>query len=152
VNWQPPSDHAIRSILAETRTIALVGASANPSRPSAGVLQWLLGRGYGVTAINPGLIGALFGAPVVARLADLPAPVDMIDVFRNSDAAGDVVDEVMRLPWRPKTVWMQLGVVNTAAAERAAAAGITVVMDRCPVIEAGRLGVEAGPSRSRTQS
>ncbi len=136
-----PPDDTIAAILRSTRSIALVGASANPARPSAGVLRWLLGRGYDVTAVNPGLSGRLFGAPVVAHLADLPSPVDLVDVFRNSDAAGIVVDEVLALPWRPKVIWMQLGVVNPEAAERAETAGITVVMDRCPVIEAGRLGV-----------
>lgn len=141
MTWHNPPDDAIATILRDTRRIALVGASANPARPSAGVLRWLVGRGYAVTAVNPGLGGTLFGAPVVARLADLAAPVDLVDVFRNSTAAGDVVDEVLALPWRPKVVWMQLGVVNPAAAARAEAAGLTVVMDRCPVIEAGRLGL-----------
>lgn len=138
---QNPPDTTILAILRDTRRIGLVGASANPDRPSAEVLRWLLGRGYDVTAVNPGLSGTLFGAPVVAQLADLAAPVDMVDVFRNSEAAGAVVDEVLALPWRPKVIWMQLGVVNPGAAARAEAAGITVVMDRCPVIEAGRLGV-----------
>ena len=141
MSWHNPSDTAITAILRDTRRIALVGASANPARPSANVLRWLLARGYDVTAINPGLSGPLFGAPVVPRLADLDRPVDMVDVFRNSEAAGAVVDEILALPWRPNVIWMQLGVVNQAAAERAGAAGITVVMDRCPVIEAGRLGV-----------
>lgn len=137
--WQNPDDSAIAAILRDTRRIALVGASANAARPSASVLRWLLGRGYDVTAINPGLSGTLFGAPVAARLADLPVPVDMVDVFRNSEAAGAVVDEVLALPWRPKVIWMQLGVVNPEAAARAEAMGIAVVTDRCPVIEAGRL-------------
>ena len=139
--WRNPSDPQIAAILRDTRSIALVGASANPARPSASVLRWLVGRGYAVTAVNPGLGGMVFGAPVAARLADLPTPVDMVDVFRNSAAAGAVVDEVLALPWRPKVIWMQLGVVNPEAAGRAEAAGITVVMDRCPVIEAGRLGL-----------
>ena len=141
MSWRNPSDPAIAALLRDTNTIVVVGASANPARPAAGVLRWLVGRGYAVTAVNPGLAGTLFGAPVVARLADLAEPVDMVDVFRNSDAAGAVVDEVLSLPWRPKVIWMQLGVVNRPAAERAEAAGLTVVMDRCPVIEAGRLRV-----------
>jgi uncharacterized protein len=141
MTWHNPPDDTIRAILGDTRTIALVGASANPARPSAGVLRWLMARGYAVTAINPGLTGPLFGAPVAARLADVPGAIDMVDVFRNSDAAGVVVDEALALPIRPKVIWMQLGVVNRPAAERAIEAGVTVVMDRCPVIEAGRLGV-----------
>ncbi|MDX7953932.1 CoA-binding protein [Lichenihabitans sp. Uapishka_5] len=139
MTFHNPSDAAIAAILRHSRSIALVGASANPARPSAGVLRWLLARGYAVTAVNPGLEGPLFGAPVVARLEALEAPVDMVDVFRNSAAAGAVVDEVLALPWRPKAIWMQLGVHNPEAAAQAEAAGITVVMDRCPVIEAGRL-------------
>lgn len=129
----------IRRVLAETRTIALVGASANPARPSHHVLAFLLARGYGVTPVNPGLAGqTLLGRPVVARLADLPAPVDMVEIFRSSDAAGGVVDEALALPWRPRFVWMQVGVRDDAAAARAEAAGLIVVMDRCPKIEMAR--------------
>jgi uncharacterized protein len=133
------ADGLIDAILRETKTIAVVGASANPARPSHGVLRWLLTRGYRVFAINPGLTGTLLGAPVVPRLADVPEPIDMVDVFRNSEAAGAVVDEALALPVPPKVIWMQLGVVNEDAARRAEAAGITVVMDRCPVIESARL-------------
>lgn len=136
------SDDDIRRILTTTRTIALVGASQNPERPSNRVLGFLRRRGYGVTAVNPGLAGGtIHGAPVVARLSDLAEPVDMVDVFRNSDAAGETIDEVLALPWRPRTIWLQLGVVNAAAAVRAEAAGIAVVMDRCPAIETPRLGL-----------
>ena len=135
------SDTLIRSILRGTRTIAVVGASANPARPSHGVMRWLIGRGYRVAAINPGLDGTLLGAPVVPRLDAAPEPIDMVDVFRNSEAAGGVVDEALALASRPKVIWMQLGVIDAAAAARAEAAGITVIMDRCPVIEAGRLGI-----------
>lgn len=134
-------DSLITSILEGTKTIAVVGASANPARPSHGVMRWLVARGYRVVAVNPGLGGTLLGAPVVARLADVPQPIDMVDVFRNNEAAGEVVDEALALPHRPKVIWMQLGVVNAAAAARAEAAGVTVIMDRCPVIEAGRLGL-----------
>ena len=137
----PVSDMQIADILNTTTTIAVVGASANPARPSYGVMRWLIGRGYRVFAVNPGLAGPLLECPVVARLADLPEAVDLVDVFRNSEAAGETVDEVLLLPNKPKTIWMQLGVVNPEAATRAEAAGMTVVMNRCPVIEAGRLGL-----------
>lgn len=137
----PYADNLIRRILDETRSVAVVGASANPGRPSHGVMRWWIERGCKVVAINPGLGPTLLGAPVVSRLADLPEPVDMVDVFRNSEAAAEVVDEVLALAHRPKVVWMQLEVINASAAARAEAAGITVIMDRCPVIEARRLGV-----------
>ena len=145
-------DDRIAEILETTATIAIVGASANPARPSYGVMRWLIGRGYRVFAVNPGLAGPLLGAPVVARLADLPEPVDMVDVFRNSEAAGETVDEALALPHRPKTIWMQLGVSNPEAAARAEAAGITVVMNRCPVIEGGRLGLQAAEPVRASQS
>ena len=126
----------IRRILTETRHIALVGASANPARPSHGVMAFLLGRGYRVTPINPGLAGrTLLGQPVLARLSDLTEPVDMVEIFRSSDAAGGVVDEALALVPVPRFIWMQVGVRDDAAAQRAEAAGCVVVMDRCPVIE-----------------
>ncbi|WP_374306223.1 CoA-binding protein [Methylocella sp.] len=134
-------DEAIRSILRKTKTIALVGLSDNPARDSYEVAAFLLSRGFLVTGVNPGLAGrAILGAPVVGRLADLAEPVDMVDVFRNSAAAGQVVNEVLALPWRPKVIWMQLGVVNEPAAALARAQGIEVVMDRCPKMEWARLG------------
>ncbi|MBB5751151.1 CoA-binding protein [Prosthecomicrobium pneumaticum] len=130
----------LRAILTETRSIAVIGASANPSRPVHGVMAYLIRSGYAVTPINPGLAGqAIHGRTVVGRLADLAEPVDMIDVFRNSDAIAALADEILALPWRPKTVWLQLGIRNDAAAERLEAAGIQVVMDRCPAIERPRL-------------
>lgn len=133
-------DDRLRRILMSTRSIAMVGASGNPRRPSHGVLRFLLASGYAVTAVSPALEpGALGPVPLAARLADLPGPVDMIDVFRNSAAIAGLVDEIMALPWRPKTLWMQLGVVDEAAAARAGAAGIAVVVDRCPAIEHPRL-------------
>lgn len=136
------SDDDIRRILTETRTIALVGASNNPDRPSNRVLGFLVGRGYRVFAINPGLAGKeIHGAVVYASLADLPEPVDMVDVFRNSEAAGETIDEAMALATPPKTIWLQLGVVNAAGAARAEGRGISVVMDRCPAIESPRLGL-----------
>jgi hypothetical protein len=133
------SESLIKTILDETRTIAVVGASANPARPSYGVMRWLLSRGYRVSAINPGLSGTLLDAPVYPRLADVPEAIDMVDIFRNSEAAGAVVDEALALPQKPRVIWMQLGVINEAAAARAEAAGVTVIMDRCPVIESAHL-------------
>ncbi|KQQ40676.1 CoA-binding protein [Methylobacterium sp. Leaf125] len=126
----------IRRVLTETRTIALVGASPNPDRASHHVMAFLLARGYRVIPVNPGLAGqTLQGQPVYARLADLPEPVDMVEIFRSSDAAGGVVDEALALPQPPRFIWMQIGVRDDAAAERAEDQGCVVVMDRCPVIE-----------------
>jgi predicted CoA-binding protein len=126
----------IRRVLTETRSIALVGASANPARPSHHVMEFLLARGFRVTPVNPGLAGrTLLGQRVVARLADLPERVDMVDIFRQSDAAGGVVDEALALPIPPRFIWMQIGVRDEAAAARAEAKGVVVVMDRCPKIE-----------------
>jgi predicted CoA-binding protein len=133
------SDETIRTILAETRRIAVVGASDKPWRPSHGVFGFLLSRGYDATPVNPLLAGrTIHGRAVVARLEDA-APLDMVDIFRASANAGAAVDAAIALGAR--TVWMQLGVVDEAAAERARAAGIIVVMDRCPVIEVRRLGL-----------
>jgi uncharacterized protein len=139
IELQYPDD-LIRGILRDTKSIAVVGASANPARPSYGVMRWLIGRGYKVVAVNPGLSGTLLGAPVYTRLSDVLEPIDMVDVFRNSDAVPAIVEEALALPIRPKVIWMQLGVHHAAAAEQAQTAGVTVIMDRCPVIEAGRLG------------
>ena len=133
------SDETIRAILTGTRRIAVVGASDKPWRPSHGVFGFLLARGYDATPVNPLLAGrTIHGRTVAARLEDA-APLEMVDIFRASANAGAAVDEAIRLGAR--TVWMQLGVVDEAAAERARAAGITVVMDRCPVIEVRRLGL-----------
>ena len=139
------SDDAIRSILENTRRIALIGASAKPWRPSHGVMRFLLDRGYDVTPVNPGLADqAIHGRTVVARL-DGAAPVEMVDVFRNAAHVGGVVDDAIRLG--AKVVWMQLGVIDVAAADRARAAGIAVVMNRCPVIEERRLGLNLAAAR-----
>jgi predicted CoA-binding protein len=137
IDGQP--DATIRQILATTRRIAMVGASDKAWRPSHGVFGFLLSRGYEVVPVNPMLAGrAIHGCPVVASLADA-TPLEMVDIFRASANAGAAVDEAIRL--KARVVWMQLGVVDEAAAERARAAGITVVMDRCPVIEERRLGL-----------
>ena len=135
------SDALISAVLDGTRTVALVGASADPARPSHGVMAWWLRRGVRVIPINPGLAGGeILGQAVVATLAGVPGPVDLVDVFRNAAAAGGVVDEALALFPRPRSIWMQLGVRADDAAARAETAGITVVMDRCPKIEAARLG------------
>jgi len=133
-------DDAIRHILTNVRKIAVVGASPNPARPSNAVLGVLVDRGFETFPVNPGHAGALIrGRPVSARMADVPAPIDMVDVFRNSAAAGHVVDEALRLEPLPCVIWMQLGVINEEAARRARAKGVTVVMNRCPAIELRRL-------------
>ena len=138
-------DSYIRGILTSTKTIALVGASANPARTSWIVLKYLLGRGFEVFPVNPGLAGQeILGRTVYGRLADVPLPFDMVDIFRNSEAAGAVVDEALALPQPPRTIWMQLSVRNDAAAARAEARGVQVVMNRCPKIEWGRLSGEIG--------
>ncbi len=135
-------DGEVERILRDTRRVALVGASNRPERPSHGVMRFLLARGYQVTPVNPGLAGqVLLGQAVVASLAEA-GPLDMVDIFRASDQAGAVVDDAIRLGAR--TVWLQLGVIDVAAAERGRAAGLSVVMDRCPAIEMPRLRTSTG--------
>ncbi|MBH0239216.1 CoA-binding protein [Methylobrevis albus] len=146
MNHDSYSDAYIRGILESVRTIAVVGASANEVRPSFFVTKYLVAKGYRVFAINPGQPpGAeIGGAPVFARLADVPEAIDMVDVFRNPSAAAGVVDEALRLDPLPKVIWMQLGVRNDEAAAKAEAAGLSVVMNRCPKIEYGRFSGEIG--------
>ena len=133
------TDETIRAILANTRRIALVGASDKPWRPSHGVFRHLLDRGYDVIPVNPMLAGKhIHGRTVVASLTEA-APLEMVDVFRASQHVSSLVDQAIHLG--AKVIWMQLGVVDQTAAARARAAGITVVMDRCPVIEERRLGL-----------
>ncbi len=134
------SDEEVRSILTGVSTIAVVGASPNPARPSNQVLGFLIAQGFETYPVNPGQAGGLIrGRPTYARLAEVPAAIDMVDVFRRSSAASGVVDEALLLDPLPRVIWMQLGVVDEGAAERARARGVTVVMDRCPKIEFGRL-------------
>ena len=147
MNHDSYPDSYIRGILEEVRTVALVGASAKTSRPSYFAMKYLLGKGYAIVPINPGLAGEeLLGQRVYASLADVPAPIDMVDIFRSSQAAAGVVDEALieRERLSLKVVWMQLGVRHEAAATRAEAAGLKVVMNRCPKIEYGRLCGEIG--------
>jgi uncharacterized protein len=140
MNHDHYSDAYISGILTECKTIALVGASPNETRPSFGVMRFLLGQGYKVTPINPGQAGKeILGQKVAASLAEMPEPADMIDVFRASEAIPALTDEILALPWRPKAVWMQLAIRNDAAAARLEIAGVNVVMNRCPAIEIPRL-------------
>ena len=138
-------DAQIRQILKDTKRIALVGASANEARPSWIVTKYLLDRGYDVIPVNPGLAGqTLLGKTVYASLKDIPGPVDMVEIFRNSGAAGPLTDEALTLDPLPKVIWMQLSVRNDEAAAKAEAKGVAVIMNRCPKIEYGRLSGEIG--------
>lgn len=145
MNHQKYSDDHIRAILDDVKTIAIVGASANNVRPSYFVQKYLIDKGYEVYPVNPGQAGKeILGRPCYASLTDIPVAIDMVDIFRNSDAAGPVTDEALALAPPPKVIWMQLAVRNEAAAARAEAAGLRVIMDRCPKIEYGRLSGEIG--------
>ena len=138
-------DAFLRGILDRVKTIAMVGASPHWNRPSYFAMKYLQAKGYRVIPVNPRAAGQeILGETVHAGLADVPGRVDMVQVFRNSEAAGPVVDEALALPSPPPVVWMQLGVRNDAAAERAEAVGCTVVMNRCPKIEWARLNGELG--------
>ncbi|GAA0442646.1 MULTISPECIES: CoA-binding protein [Sphingomonas] len=133
-------DEDIRTLLENARTIALVGASDRPSRPSYGVMAYLQNHGYRVIPVNPQITGEhVHGEFVFRELAQIGEPIDIVDIFRNSNAAGDAVDEAIAVG--AKAVWMQLGVINEAAAARAEAAGLQVVMNACPAIEIPRLGI-----------
>jgi len=141
------SDALIARLLRSVKTIAMVGASPNPVRPSFFAMKYLLDKGFHIIPVNPGQAGKeILGETVYAQISDLPAPVDMIDIFRNSEAAGPITDEALANKDRLglKVIWMQLGVINEEAAKRAEAAGLTVIMNRCPKIEYGRLSGEIG--------
>lgn len=134
------NDQKIADILTATKTIALVGASDNEQRPSYHVMEFLLSQGYRVFPVSPKLAGqTLLGQKVYAGLKDIPHSVDMVDVFRNADAAWEIAQEAIAIG--AKTLWLQVGVINDQAAVLAADAGLSVVMDRCPKIEIPRLGL-----------
>jgi uncharacterized protein len=143
MNHDSYDDSYIRGILNTVKTIAMVGVSANTSRPSYFAFKYLLERGYRMIPVNPGLAGQeLLGRKVYGKLADIPEPVDMVDIFRASQYALGIVQDALALKPRPQVIWMQLGVRNDAAAALAEANGIKVVMNRCPKIEYGRLSSE----------
>ncbi len=143
MNHDAYDDAYISGILNSIKTIAIVGASANDVRPSFFVLKYMLAKGFDVYPVNPGQAGKeILGTKFYARLADIPVALDMVDIFRASEAVPGVIDEVLQLDPLPKVVWMQLTVRHDEAAARAEAAGIKVVMNRCPKIEYGRLSGE----------
>lgn len=149
-------DTLIESVLHRVQTIAMVGASANTVRPSYFVLKYLTEKGFSVHPINPGRAGdTICGRTVYASLADVPGTIDMVDVFRAPDAVPNVIDQVMQLNPLPKVLWLQLGVRNDGAVARAEETGITVIQNRCPKIEYGRLSGEiswAGVNSRRLSS
>lgn len=151
------SDRFLRTVLNSVKTIAMVGATANSSRPAYLVLRYMLQKGYRVIPVNPGHAGReILGQKAYARLADIPFPIDMVDIFRKAELAGAIVDEALALEPKPRVIWMQLGIRDDPAAARAEAAGVTVVINRCPKIEYGRLcgenswaGINSGMLSSR---
>lgn len=158
MNHDSYADDYIRRILRETRVIAMVGASPNWNRPSYFAMKYLQNKGYRVIPVNPVAAGQeILGEKVYAALKDVPAKVDMVDIFRNSEAAGPITDDAIAIG--AKVVWMQLGVRNDDAAARAEKAGLEVVMNRCPKIEFGRLsgelswgGINSGVISSKRRS
>ena len=143
------SDTTIRHVLENTHTIAVVGASPKPERPSYHVMQVLIEAGYDVIPVNPGVAGGsntILGLPVYATLYDIPHPIDLVDIFRNSRDAGQVVDDAIAI--QAKAVWLQMGVINEDAAQRAHQAGLDVVMNACPAMELPRLGID-GPQTTK---
>ena len=143
MNHDNYSDAYIREILNSVKTIAMIGASPQNVRPSYFVFKYLSERGYDMIPINPGQVGkSLLGKPFVGKLEDIDRPVDMIDIFRASEHIMPIVETALTLKTLPKVIWLQLGVRNDEAAAKAEAAGIKVVMNRCPKIEYGRLSSE----------
>jgi uncharacterized protein len=143
MNHDAYSDDYIRSILTGVKVIAMVGASPVNVRPSYFAFKYLVQRGYDMIPVNPGHVGkSLLGRPFVASISEIDRPIDMIDIFRSSAHIMPVVDEALKLSPLPKVIWMQLGARDDAAAEKAEAAGLKVVMNRCPKIEWGRLSSE----------
>jgi hypothetical protein len=137
------SDSYIRGILNTVKTIAVVGVSPKENRPSYFAFKYLVGRGYRMIPVNPGLAGGeILGQKVYGRLAEIPEPVDMVDIFRAPAYAPGIVEETLALKPRPQVIWMQLGIRNDAAAALAEQNGLKVVMNRCPKIEYGRLSSE----------
>jgi uncharacterized protein len=133
-------DEDIAELLSETRTIAMIGASDRPDRPSYGVMKYLQDRGYRVIPVNPQITGEhVHGEFVFRELAQIGEPIDLVDIFRRPEAASEAIDEAIAAG--AKAVWMQIGVINEEAAARAEAAGLKVVMNKCPKIEIPRLGV-----------
>jgi predicted CoA-binding protein len=143
MNHSSYSDAYLRDILTSVHTVAVVGASPRPHRPSHGVMRYLQHQGYRAIPVNPFAAGdMLLGERCYGGLAEIPEPVDMVDIFRRSELAGTAVDDAIAIG--AKAVWLQLGVIDAAAAARAEAKGIKVVMDRCPAIEIPRLGLTRG--------
>ena len=140
MNHDRYDDGYVADILKTVKTIALVGASPNPARPSHGVIGFLLSKGYHVIPVNPGQAGkTIQGQTVYGHLSDIPEEVDMIDVFRASEYVDEVVNEALMMKHRPQAIWTQLGVRDDSAAQKAEAAGIKVVQNKCPAIEYPRL-------------
>jgi predicted CoA-binding protein len=143
MNHDSYPDSYIRGILNTVKSIAMVGASEKENRPSYFAFKYLLERGYAVIPVNPGHAGKdMLGRRIYARLADIPEPIDMVDIFRASRYALPIVEEALALRPRPQVIWMQLGIRNDEAAALAEANGVKVVMNRCPKIEYGRLSSE----------
>jgi predicted CoA-binding protein len=143
MNHDSYPDAYIRGILNTVKTIAMVGISPKDNRPSYFAFKYLLERGYRMIPVNPGQAGKeILGQPVYATLSDIPFPIDMVDIFRSSKYAMAIVDEALKLDPKPQVIWMQLTVRDDAAAAKAEAAGLKVVMNRCPKIEYGRLSSE----------
>ena len=147
MNHDSYSEAYIRGILDDVRTIAVVGASADWNRASSFVIKYLSTKGFRLFPVNPKAAAAgqtIAGGTAYASLADIAEPIDLVDIFRNSEAAGQIVDEALALDPPPKAIWMQFNVRNDAAAARAEARGVRVVMNRCPKVEYSRLNGELG--------